>query len=60
MKEHFVSIGLRSASRLLGVLARPRADTSPAAGGVDGLVAFIVWWAFLVGHVMTNIMGFGA
>jgi hypothetical protein len=24
------------------------------------LLAFIVWWSFLVGHVMNNIRGFGS
>jgi len=23
------------------------------------ILAFIVWWSFLIGHVLNNIMGFG-
>ncbi len=28
--------------------------------GVTSLLAFIVWWGFIIGHVMTDIMGFGS
>jgi hypothetical protein len=27
---------------------------------VTAVLAFIVWWAFLIGHVLNNIMGFGS
>ena len=30
------------------------------AGLGPEFVAFIVWWSFLVGHVLVNIMGFEA
>jgi hypothetical protein len=30
-----------------------------ARRGIVLVLAFIVWWGFLIGHVMNNIMGFG-
>ncbi len=44
---------------LLGQLARQRIDEpsrTPAA--LTMILATIVWWSFLIGHVMNNIMGF--
>ena len=61
LKEDFVVIGL-------GILPaywvcwhhsseNERGVTRPV---LTALLAFIVWWSFLVGHVLNNIMGFGA
>jgi hypothetical protein len=40
---------------------RPRPD-EPARtrAALTLILAFIVWWSFLVGHVANNIMGFGS
>jgi hypothetical protein len=38
---------------LLGEHARTRA-------ALTGMLAFIVWWNFLVGHIVNNIRGFGS
>jgi hypothetical protein len=27
---------------------------------LTALLAFIAWWGFLIGHIMTDIMGFGS
>jgi hypothetical protein len=27
---------------------------------LTGIFAFIVWWSYLIGHVLNNILGFGA
>ena len=59
LKEHFVSIGL-ALLPAYWVCWRRRADEpsrTPAA--LTLLLAFIVWWSFLIGHVLNNIMGFG-
>jgi hypothetical protein len=57
LKEHFAAIGLGLLPaywyywRFAG---EPRTRTILTA-----LLAFIVWWNFLVGHVLNNIRGFG-
>jgi hypothetical protein len=61
IKEHFVSIGLALLPAywvcwqppLVGALARTRA-------GLTTILACIVWWSFLVGHVVNNIKGLGS
>jgi hypothetical protein len=60
LKEDFVAIGLgllpaywvcwRHSSEYERGMTRPVLTV---------LLAFIVWWSFLVGHVLNNIMGFG-
>ena len=61
LKEHFISIGLgllpaywyywRRANAKEGVRTRAAVTT---------LLAAIVWYGFLVGHVLNNIRGFGS
>jgi hypothetical protein len=61
LKEDFVAIGL-------GVLPAYWHCWREAANGQNHqiralltlLLAFIVWWAFLVGHVVNNVGGFGS
>ena len=58
IKEHLVAIGL-------GLLPTYwlfwRAPASAGLGGakryLTWLLAFVVWWSFLVGHVLNNIKG---
>ena len=61
LKEHFISIGLallpaywlcwrRAAEKEWG---RTRA-------AVTAVLAFVVWFGFLMGHVLNNILGFGS
>ena len=38
-------------------LAEQHAHTRAA---LTALLAFIVWWNFLVGHILNNIRGFGS
>ena len=61
LKEDFVAIGL-------GILPAywfcwrnsvNNAQDHQIRAALTLLLAFIVWWAFLVGHVMNNIGGFG-
>jgi hypothetical protein len=59
LKEHFVAVGLGMLPAywyfwrqpLAGEQARPRAV-------ITLILAFVVWWSFLVGHILNNIRGF--
>jgi len=61
LKEHFVTVGMGILPAywyfwrvpLLGEHARTRAM-------LTALLAFVVWWNFLAGHIVNNIRGFGS
>ncbi|MGB9368752.1 MAG: hypothetical protein WCE79_22340 [Xanthobacteraceae bacterium] len=60
LKEHFVAIGLALLPGYWVCWQQHRADEpsrTPAA--LTLILAFIVWWSFLIGHILNNIMGFG-
>ncbi len=60
LKEHFVSIGFALLPAYWVCWRQQRPDQpsrTPAA--LTLILAFIVWWSFLIGHVVNNIMGFG-
>jgi hypothetical protein len=61
LKEDFVAIGLGALPAYWFCWHRPVDGQShrPRAA-LTLLLAFIVWWAFLVGHVLNNIGGFGS
>jgi len=60
LKEHFVAIGLAMLPAYWIVWWRPSADqSSRMAAALTLILAFIVWWSFLIGHVLNNIKGFG-
>jgi hypothetical protein len=61
LKEHFAVMGL-SMLPAYWYFWRAPADQSHARtrAFLTALLAFIVWWNFLVGHVLNNIRGFGA
>ena len=61
LKEHFISIGV-ALCRPTGFAGGGRVTSEPARtrATLTSILAFIVWWGFLIGHVMNNIMGFGA
>jgi hypothetical protein len=60
LKEDFVVIGLGLLPSYWFCWRRP-ADGQNALmrTAITVLLAFIVWWSFLVGHVVNNIGGFG-
>jgi hypothetical protein len=61
LKEHFVAIGAALLPAYWVCWRRPRHDEPIRARAVlTSIIAFIVWWGFLAGHVTNNIMGFGA
>ena len=60
LKEHFAGIGLG----VLPLYAYSwRAEFAESHHGnriaLSWLLAFVVWWDFLIGHVLNNIRGFG-
>jgi hypothetical protein len=61
LKEHFISIGLALLPAYWVCWRQPRSDEpARARAALTTILAFIVWWAFLIGHVTNNIRGFGA
>ena len=58
LKEHFAGIGL-SVLPLYFWLWKPEIAESHRNGriAISFLIAFIVWWDFLVGHVLNNLRG---
>jgi hypothetical protein len=60
LKEHFVAIGLGILPAYWSYWRRSLADEHARTRAVlTVILAFIVWWSFLVGHILNNIQGFG-
>ena len=61
LKEHFISIGVALLPAYWGCWRRPQPD-EPARtrAALTAILAFIVWWSFLIGHILNNLRGFGA
>ena len=60
LKEHFIAIGLALLPAYWVCWRRPRAgDSARTRAVLTSILAFIVWWGFLIGHVVNNIRGFG-
>ena len=60
IKEHFVSIGLALLPAYWVCWRRPLpGESGRARTALTSILAVIVWWGFLIGHVLNNIMGFG-
>jgi hypothetical protein len=60
IKEHFVGIGLALLPAYWLCWRRPGAgESTRARTALTSILAFIVWWSFLIGHVANNIGGFG-
>src|SRR6185436_12994736 len=61
LKEHFVAIGLALLPAYWVCWQQPRADEpSQTRAALTSILAFIVWWSFLIGHVLNNLRGFGS
>jgi hypothetical protein len=61
LKEDFVSIGLGLLPAYWISWRRPFADERHrTATALTTILGFIVWWSFLVGHVVNDIKGFGS
>jgi amino acid permease len=60
LKEHFVSIGLGLLPAYWVCWRRPLANDSLRSRAIlTSVLAFIVWWGFLIGHVLNDLRGFG-
>jgi hypothetical protein len=61
LKEDFVAIGLGLLPAYWISWRWPFADErGRTAAALTTILGFIVWWGFLVGHVVNNIVGFGS
>ena len=61
LKEDFVAIGLGLLPAYWISWRQPFADErGRTEAALTTILGFIVWWGFLVGHVMNDIMGFGS
>jgi hypothetical protein len=61
LKEDFAAIGLSLLPAYWLCWRQPVADRPLLARALmTALLAFIVWWSFLVGHVLNDMQGFGS
>jgi hypothetical protein len=61
LKEHFAVIGLAMLPAYWYYWRQPlAAEHARTRAVLTALLAFIVWWNFLVGHIINNIRGFGS
>ena len=60
IKEHFAAIGLFMLPAYWLYWRTPLApEYATARKCITAILAFFVWWNFLVGHILNNIKGFG-
>jgi len=60
LKEHFVAVGLGVLPAYWLFWRQPlSAGYAGTRKGLTAILAVIVWWSFLVGHILNNIRGFG-
>lgn len=58
LKEHFVAVALGMLPVYWYVWRQPLAESfARTRATLTGILAFTVWWSFLVGHVLNNIRG---
>jgi len=61
LKEHFASIGLALLPAYWVCWRLPLPEESGRTrAALTSILAITVWWGFLVGHVLNDIMGFGS
>jgi hypothetical protein len=60
LKEHFLAIGLMLLPAYWFFWSRPSESNRLTRVVLTCILAFDVWWGFLVGHVINNIRGFGS
>ena len=61
LKEHFAVVGLAVLPAYWYFWRLPLAEEHRSTRkALTAILAFIVWWNFLVGHVANNFRGFGA
>jgi len=57
IKEHLIAIGLGLLPAYLYVWRQPLEAALSSRRALTWLLAFFVWWGFIVGHVLNNIRG---
>ena len=61
LKEHFAVVGMAMLPAYSFFWRPPLAEIHNRTRAIlTALLAFIVWWSFLVGHIINNVRGFGA
>jgi hypothetical protein len=62
LKEHLAAIGLGMLPAYWWYWRQPAtdADARRTRSVLTAILAFVVWWNFLVGHILNNIRGFGS
>jgi hypothetical protein len=61
LKEHFAAIGLGMLPAYWFYWRAPLAQEHTRTRAIlTAMLAFIVWWNFLAGHILNNIRGFGS
>ena len=61
LKEHFTVVGMATLPAYWVFWRQPLAEQHARTRAMlTALLAFIVWWNFLVGHVLNNMRGFGS
>jgi hypothetical protein len=58
LKEHFVTLGLGMLPAYWYFWRGSGGDHPRTRAALTALLAFVVWWSFVVGHVLNNIRGF--
>ncbi len=61
LKEHFAVIGLLLLPAYWYFWRKPLDPSQQTTrAGLTTILALIVWWSFIVGHILNNIRGFGS
>jgi len=60
LKEHLIAIGLGLLPAYWYFWKLPPTVHAGTRRALTGILALIVWWAFITGHVLNNIRGFGS
>ena len=61
LKEHFTMVGVAMLPAYWYYWRQPLVEQHARTRAVlTAVLAFIVWWNFLIGHILNNIRGFGS
>jgi hypothetical protein len=61
VKEHFMSIGIGLLPAYWYFWRQPLSpDHRVTRAVLTVMLAFVVWWGFMVGHILNNIRGYGS
>ena len=59
LKEHFVAVGLGLLPAYWYYWKQTSAENATTVRVLTTMLASVVWWSFIVGHILNNIRGFG-